>query len=199
MSDANANWLLFGGFIAVLLVLAAVSSARDKRAGTGKWERYGPNPSKEHIARVNRAGELYRDGLRAFMLGDMSEASRSWQESSMMGDPRALTGLGILARRRGNAEEADSYWMRARAAGDVPAHMLMLLDDDTELQLYSSDLALLILENQLPHPQHRYQEATATLIGVAVHFGLHDYAKKLAREANELAARNGYRRVSLDD
>lgn len=183
--------LIFVAFVIAMAVLAlvvnAIKDAKDKRDGTSRWSEYGPRPTKERVALVDRSRDIYLRGAFAFVGGQRHEAQRLWRESADLGHLPGFTGLGIYEYAQGRTYGTTAHWMRAAEGGETAAQILI---DIKEAQVVHN------LGHGAPAPPvgvmefadaflgaetRRDLESMDLVIGTSLHFGHRDFANKWAR------------------
>jgi len=102
----DLGWIVLAVIVLAVAFVAYVkiSESYRRRTGKGEWAEYGPNPSEERIRDVNRPPQYYFQGVSFALSNDTSMARFAWEKADELGEPRALTGLGILASREGRKD-----------------------------------------------------------------------------------------------
>lgn len=180
MVESVLIWI--GAIIAAVIVFAIIAntvSAYEKRRGIGSWEKYGPDPTPQHINEVNRAIQNYFDGIDAALRGHRWEARQLWEQCVEL-DTRALVTLGVAEMWEGRDDAAKSFWSRAVAEGHEIAMLFIKLGKKTVDGLTRNDLARAFLITEANNPYSRNSDAQNMIIGLALHFGMESFARKRA-------------------
>lgn len=142
--------------LVVILVLVAITSAFDKRKGTGYYTPYGPSSVREDRRIIDKGKSLYRNG--ALNMGQrncrpgfgaanaLKRAVDSWEEAAALGNVEAMTGLGIVAMDSGDLQAAQVRWSEAFGKGDDAAYVFTRITTD-------------------PSPKYSYKSAEGSYLG----------------------------------
>lgn len=135
------------------LWLAGTALEREGRSIPGSWEEAA---EFYHRLRINypedtRASEaLFREGLAAYVSGNMSAAHRLWAEAVQGELPpeertRLLTWLGLAARASEDAQAAQRYWQEAMGIAPQSYYGLRARDLSADLSSHLSPYAAAVL------------------------------------------------------